>query len=181
MGSLFIEFLSSSLPSRLSSWFTYHQYTGEESSAKYIWTELCPCWHAYVYIFYFLRMSVLFDLQKVPRTQGLCLACLTSHSSTCVRGVTSSCNEGVSLTLTAMWSRPRPGIQASGTSQRVTYLTHGHGTCFITRGVSWGIFVANSPGRFKSNHKHVLGFSAVTENPTKMSLFFSFCLVGFFL
>lgn len=93
---------------------------------------LLTCVYICIYIF-FLRMSELFDLQKVPRAEGLCLVCLTSHSSTWVRGVTSSCNEGVGLTLTAMWSRPRPGIQASGTSQRVTYLTHGHGTFYHKR------------------------------------------------
>lgn len=69
---------------------------------------------------------------------------------------------GGELALDAMWSRPRPGI--------VTYLTH----C-IRKVLSWGFFMAQSPGRLKCNHKHVLGFLAVTQAgilPQKCVCFF---------
>lgn len=142
----------------------------------------------YVYIFFFLRMSELFDLHKVPRAEGLCLVCVTSHSSTCVRGVTSPCNEGVSLTLTAMWSRPRPGIQASGTSQRVTYLTHGHGT-FLSQEAWAEVFSWQTHREDLSPTTNTCWDSPLWHwelspffffPPTKMCLFFSFWLVGVF-
>lgn len=116
--------------------------------------------HTCVYIFFFLRMSVLFVLQKVPQSkralprvshEPVLHLCAWSHQLS-QRG--GDCD---AVKATPGDSGPRRIEVSDLLDSRTRHIFY-----HMRRELSRTISVANSLGRFEPNHKHVLGFFAAT-------------------